>query len=69
VEVRQLLNGNRCCNDGPPVLAFQKQGKPFEAVIESKNGCLEDGPDISVGLEFNGDPNTLNRALQAFPFT
>jgi hypothetical protein len=39
----------------------------FHVVNESKNGCLEDGSDISVGLEFNGAPNTLNSALQAFP--
>jgi hypothetical protein len=39
----------------------------LHVVNESKNGCLEDGPDISVGLEFNGAPNSLNRALQAFP--
>jgi hypothetical protein len=36
-------------------------------VNESKNGCFEDGPDISVGLEFNGAPDILNRTLQAFP--
>jgi hypothetical protein len=39
----------------------------LHVVNESKNGCLEDGPDISVGLEFNGAPNTFNGALQAFP--
>jgi hypothetical protein len=38
----------------------------LHVVNESKNGCLEDGPDISVGLEFNGAPNALNSALQAF---
>jgi hypothetical protein len=38
----------------------------LHVVNESKNGCLEDGPDISVGLKFNGAPNTLNSALQAF---
>ena len=40
----------------------------LHVVNESKNGCLEDGPDISVGLEFNGAPDTLNGALQAFQF-
>jgi hypothetical protein len=39
----------------------------LHVVNESKNGCLEDGPDISVGLEFNGAPNALNSALQASP--
>jgi hypothetical protein len=38
----------------------------LHVVTESKNGCLEDGPDIFVGLEFNGAPNALNSALQAF---
>jgi hypothetical protein len=38
----------------------------LHVVNESKNGCLEDGPDISVGLEFNGAPNALNSTLQAF---
>jgi hypothetical protein len=39
----------------------------LHVVNESKNGCLEDGPDISVGLEFNGAPNALNSPLQAYP--
>jgi hypothetical protein len=39
----------------------------LHVVNESKNGCLEDGPDISFGLEFNGAPNALNSSLQAFP--
>jgi hypothetical protein len=38
----------------------------LHVVNESKNGCLEYGPNISVGLEFNGAPNALNSALQAF---
>ena len=38
----------------------------LHVVNESKNGCLEDGPNISGGLEFNGAPNALNSALQAF---
>jgi hypothetical protein len=38
----------------------------LHVVNESKNGCLEDGPDISVGLNFNGAPNTFDSALQAF---
>jgi len=39
----------------------------LHVVNESKNGCLEDGPDIAVGLEFNRAPNALNSTLQAFP--
>ena len=39
----------------------------IHVVNESKNGCLEYGPDISVGLQFNGATNALNSALQAFP--
>jgi hypothetical protein len=39
----------------------------LHVVNESKNSCLEDGPDISVGLEFNGAPDSFNGALQAFP--
>lgn len=35
-------------------------------VNESKNGCLEYGPDIAFGLEFNRAANTLNSTLQAF---
>jgi hypothetical protein len=38
----------------------------LHVVNESKNGCLEDGPDISVGLKFNRAPNIFNGALQAF---
>jgi hypothetical protein len=39
----------------------------LHVVNESKNGCLEDGPDIFFGLEFNGTPNALDSELHAFP--
>ena len=39
----------------------------LHVVNESKNGCLEYGPDIAFGLEFNRAANALNSTLQAFP--
>jgi hypothetical protein len=47
--------------------AISRVDPELHVVYKSKNACPEDGPDISVGLEFNDTPHALNSTLQAFP--